>query len=249
VVVFGRDMLVDEWSLPAGWLCSSYAAELTAMESATQWLSTREWNRAVIITDSQSLVEALRAGGSTGARMNNMERRMREMRDGGRELEVLWVPGHCGLDGNERADEMARRGAEKQQTIAALDEGTRKAYIRRAVERDRGEVSHERTRQTYRTGVREDREKDLTKQETVDLARFRAGHHTKLRSWGRMIGRDGEATCCLCGEEEENSEHLWVRCPALARDRMEHRMGGGLWEMVDSPVQVIALLRIILSRL
>jgi len=40
---------------------------------------------------------------------------LRDIRDGGRELTVPWVPGHCGLERNERADERAREGTEMAQ--------------------------------------------------------------------------------------------------------------------------------------
>ena len=54
---------VREWSAPAGRICSSYGAELTAMKEAEDWLGGRnDWRRAVVITDSLSLVEALHGG-------------------------------------------------------------------------------------------------------------------------------------------------------------------------------------------
>jgi ribonuclease HI len=35
--------------------------------------------------------------------------------DGERRLKLIWTPGHCGLQGNERADEMTKQGSAKEQ--------------------------------------------------------------------------------------------------------------------------------------
>ena len=129
-----------------------------------------------------------------------------------------------------------------------MDESVRKAFIRRSLE-GHGEVQHEKTRKTYRGGVREERERGLSREEQVNLARFRSGHHTQLRRWLVMVGREEDEICRLCGEEEESSEHLWVRCPALALLRFQHELGTSLNELVESPVRAMALLRVILSRL
>ena len=248
VVAYRGGEVVREWSAPAGRICSSYSAELTAMKEAVDWLDSKEdWRRAVLITDSLSLVEALR-GGEGGGRLEGLQRVMWQMADRGKSLEVVWVPGHCGLAGNERADEMARRGGEERQPEVALDGSVRLAYIRRNLG-GRGEVQHERTRETYRSGVKEEKEGELSREDQVNLARFRSGHHTQLRRWLVMVKREEDETCRLCGEEEESSEHLWVRCPALALLRLQHELGTSLSELVESPVRAMALLRIILSRL
>ena len=101
----------------------------------------------------------------------------------------------------------------------------------------------------YRGGIREDREGVLSREERVNLSRFRSGHHTQLRRWLVMAKREEDDTCRLCGEEEESSEHLWIRCPALATTRFQHELGKSMSELVESPVRAMALLRIILSRL
>ena len=129
-----------------------------------------------------------------------------------------------------------------------MDGRVRMAYIRRSLG-GRGEPQHEKTRETYRGGVKEDKEEVLSREERVNLSRFRSGHHTQLRRWLVMVKREEDDTCRLCGEEEESSEHLWTRCPALARERFQHELGKSLNELVESPVRAMALLRIILSRL
>ena len=53
------------WSTLAGAACSSYAAELTAMSEAVNWLAGagEEWTTAAVVTDSRSLLDALRGDG------------------------------------------------------------------------------------------------------------------------------------------------------------------------------------------
>ena len=105
---------------------------------------------------------------------------MWQIADRGKSLEVVSAPGHSGLAGNERADEMARREGGKRQTEVALDGTVRMAYIRR-YPRGSGEVQHERTRETYRSGIKEEKEREFSREEQVNLVRFRLGHHTQLR--------------------------------------------------------------------
>ena len=61
----------------------------------------------------------------------------------------------------------------------ALDGSVRMAYVRRNLG-GRGEVQHEGTRETYRGGVKEE-EGELSREEQINLTRFRSGHHTQLR--------------------------------------------------------------------
>ncbi len=102
------------------------------MEKAISWLEENEdWRKALLICDYKLLVDAvdnwhasdegIRLVQATVARLNAE-----------RCLDVLWLPGHYGLMGNELADEEAKTGLAEHQPSVALDPAIRRALIRRA---------------------------------------------------------------------------------------------------------------------
>ena len=114
-----------------------------------------------------------------------------------------------------------------------LDLATIRAEIRRRMRRDypdrrlitSGDLPGER---------REKLEETLWREDKVNLSCFRANHHPALRQWSVMAGREEDP---LCGKEEEDAEHLWVRCPAFMHQRIRHGRGFRMEEMIDDLVR------------
>ena len=54
VVTYRAGVVVRRWSGPAGAMCSSYGAELTALTEAVRWLEeeAEEWRSAALVTDT-----------------------------------------------------------------------------------------------------------------------------------------------------------------------------------------------------
>jgi hypothetical protein len=104
-------------------------------------------------------------------------------------------------------------------------------------------------RRTYEGIVKEKEEDGLSREEKVNLARFRSGTYPKVRRWMVMVGERVDAECRLCGQAEETCEHLLMDCPAIEEMGHIHQMGHELSELVRSPVPAMALLSKILSRL
>jgi hypothetical protein len=108
---------------------------------------------------------------------------MAEMEREGRELEMVWVPSHCGLEGNEWADEAAKRGTmmEPEKELRLYE--VARARVRRMVGKKR-EWKHERSKAIYgKKGVRVENESELTRERAVRLRRFRTGHSLDLREY------------------------------------------------------------------
>ena len=223
VAVYGGEQLLHSWSGAARAACSSYVAERTAMIKAVRWLEedAPPWSSAVIATDSRSLVDAL-GGAGAEPHVTALRRAIWSLEEKGRSVTLVWVPGHCGVPGNEEADRLAAEGSTHQQEEIPINGSTRRALIRREV---RGSpVRHERLREVYTGELREAEEAQLPRADRVNLTRFRTGHHPSLGRWRAMLGRTEEPTCRLCQLGEEGAEHLWMECTALEGLRRRHQL-------------------------
>ena len=61
----------------------------------------RDWKEVVICTDSQALVKRLGSRQiEKGAEMDRLKRKLMSISIG-RRMVIQWVPGHCGVEGNE----------------------------------------------------------------------------------------------------------------------------------------------------
>ena len=246
VAMSGED-IIERWHFPTGRWSSSYQAEKSAMMRAISWLDGYEdWQSALVLCDSKSLVETLANSNQPDGDVHRIQSAIAELCMK-KEVRIQWVPGHCNLRGNELADLEAKLGSEVAQPRVPLDSSTRTALIRR--EERQSSLTHPRLTALYTTRPREEEEALLKKADRTDLIRFRCGHHPHLRRWQHMTGMSETDSCRLCAEEEESSEHLWLRCPAFIAERQRLGLGRTFDELVRLQCASLALLRIIFRRL
>ena len=124
------DILHKE-SRPAGKLCSSYTGECVALLMAFEWIATQPTVLDYLIcTDSKSLHEALRRNDwtDTDPWLKKAKVAISQLES---QITLLWLPSHCDIPGNDKADRLANSGTKMSQTGVPVPHTIVKAKIRR----------------------------------------------------------------------------------------------------------------------
>ncbi|XP_065091910.1 uncharacterized protein LOC135712782 [Ochlerotatus camptorhynchus] len=207
------DSLVVSNSLPAQ--CSVFSAEAAAVFHATSLPGNRP---ILIVTDSQSAIMALTdeapkhpwiQGTVTQAPPNTV---------------YMWVPGHCGIQGNVIADHLAGSGPIGPRFSDNVPFQDIKKWIKRTVRRAwDNEWRNNRTHQLRKIKATTDSWKDrpsLKEQQVV--SRLRTGHSRASHNFG---GTPFRRTCETCGVPA-SVEHILINCVELEDLRVAFGLEG-----------------------
>ena len=208
---------IYEASLAAGKLCSSYTGECVALLHALEWLQEHHHN-ALICTDSLSLHSALEQNNHKDRDpwLKNIKKALFQL---GTTVTLLWIPSHCDIPGNDKADELAKQGSEMNQEGVPVTHAIVKAKIKART----WPINHQRAQQTYKNSRKPKVkiEKKWPRGVRSLYARLRTGHAKELKSYRHRIGLEEDGICSECELKEETIDHVLCRCPANESDRRE----------------------------
>lgn len=236
LIVFPDDEAV-ELREAAGNLCSSFRAEMVALRAALKYLRDHPAytdDPIVLCTDSQAALAKLRGGppeqeSPLGADIWSL---LIDLASGGRPLRLQWVPSHCGIPGNERADALAGEASALPQEEAPVDVRTvHRAAARAASSRAIAQWPAGWYR-SLMAGRLPPPVRNYPREVAIDIHQVRAGHWSGSAAYLHRIGRGPSPQCeqcadprcraswCpVCEEEQDTSEHLLLHCPALMVQR------------------------------
>ena len=138
---------------------------------------------------------------------------------------LQWIPGHCNISGNEKADKLAKIGATKPQKIPPCTQNTIKQILKNNEKEDwlnrwacgsTGRVMFKEMAQPRP----QDAINELERQDQSPIFQFRT-QHTRTNQHLNRINPLHQPHCRHCDNPAETTEHLLLYCPNLQPKRME----------------------------
>jgi len=212
-----------------------YQAEVYAIKMAAKTMQTTQCGlkHLRIYTDSQSAVLALASSTVNSKMILNCRKELNNAAKQNR-LTVHWIKAHVGHPGNEKADELAKEGAETPWMTPPDSIPMSKAVMRGHVKDKIQEQWNNRWQalQSCRQTKQWLPELDpgLSKQimrmnrKELSIAVQVITGHNFLRRHSALVARDPDEElkdCRLCLEDEETTHHIVAECPALALTRRQ----------------------------
>ena len=236
VVYFQKGIMIEteKFKLEKG---TVFEGEMEAVKQATIKASTLS-KKVSIISDSESTMRSLKNP------FNEKTIELSEIIQKGinQDINFSWTPSHCGVSGNEVADETAKKAikdnnSKKIETKRSLEERKRdlKRNLRTKINKKWQKMWLDSNTGCWtkkiiplvndRTQVNLLSNKEITTNERTLLCRMVSGHLPVKSYLARFNLMDDteDSHCEVCNKESETIEHLLFRCPKFDFLRFQHR--------------------------
>ncbi|XP_055691262.1 uncharacterized protein LOC129794534 [Lutzomyia longipalpis] len=211
-------------SVSTSGLVSIFSAEAKAVHHALSVASPHQ-GRTAILTDSLSVVQALGGSDNHHPTITNIKMLVYS---NPHDTRIVWIPGHCGIAGNEKADELAGDAASKRTVedisvpLVDLQRRCKEKWISR-----RGAAWANLSEENKLRSICDDPQKlphpVLNRRLQTILTRLRVGHSRLTHSY-RMVGAQ-PPICDFCSDEDVrvvvSVQHVLEDCAVYRNERSE----------------------------
>ena len=123
-------------------------------------------------------------------------------------IALQWIPSHCQIDGNERADRLSKSGSKQEQFEHPVSYPEAKTLVKSQFQQN-WKTLHNHNKETSLKG--------LGRKEQTTIFRLRTGHCRLRHHLYRLkISHTDE---CPCGTGVQDPEHILQNCPTYVLER------------------------------
>lgn len=215
---------------------SIYAAECAALKEAFQWIIDNEQLGAYLIcTDSLSAVSKLEKYKLKSKWQEDMLQLYRRIRENGSDVQIMWLPSHIGIAGNEKADYEAKRALDDPYvTVTPVDLNEIKTIVKNQFI-NRWQALWSTTRDNKLREVKPSVRPFTSafignRKDDIVLARLRIGH-TKI-THQYLMEKEQPPRCQHCNAPL-SVKHFMTDCPVLEEERDRADISTNLQDVLE----------------
>ena len=207
---------------PAGKWSNIFSAELRAILHALREVFSDDLDQLhpiVILSDSQSVLRQLSIGRRNDDTITPVITLLKDLK-----VQPLiafqWVPSHVGIEGNDTADRLARRGlSEKKRAMFLSDSNSKIKLATRILAKKIYNEEREGKMGEDMKLNKKDRWWGLNRSHQVILTQLRTGH-IPIRPYLNRFRPLNSNLCRLCKRDIENISHITLKCTFLKKQRI-----------------------------
>ena len=194
-----------ENSIPTGRHSTNYKAEAAAIEETVALLRTPKsystTKNIVLLSDAKSVLQAIY--NPRNREHSNLKASLLQLGLSAQQIVLQWLPGHCNIWGNTRADQLAKEGSQLEQLDGGSSYAESKTLVKAAMAR--------KWKRDHPDSDPSDPIHGMSRSQQTIIFRLRTGHN-RLRQHMYKRFKVGDSEICPCGQAPQNTEHVLQTC-------------------------------------